>query len=30
LKEKWFRGHMTRAGNDWVADEIAAALRSGR
>jgi hypothetical protein len=30
LKAKWFRGHMTREGNDWVAGEIAAALRAGR
>ncbi|MBL8752777.1 MAG: hypothetical protein JNK15_05705 [Planctomycetes bacterium] len=30
LKAKWFAGHMTRHGNDWVAGEIAAALRTVR
>ena len=26
---RWFRGHMTREGNEWAAREIAAALRKG-
>lgn len=28
LRERWFDGHMTRAGNAWVAEQIAAALRA--
>ena len=27
LHERWFRGHMTREGNGWVAERVAAALR---
>lgn len=27
LRERWFAGHMTRAGNAWVAEQIAARLR---
>lgn len=30
LRTKWFRGHMTREGNDWAAQQIAAVLRAGR
>ena len=30
VRERWFDGHMTRAGNRWVAEQIAAALRAGR
>lgn len=30
LQAKWFRGHMTREGNGWVAGEVAAALRARR
>lgn len=30
LQKKWFRGHMTREGNGWVAREVAAALRARR
>jgi hypothetical protein len=30
LRTKWFRGHMTREGNTWVAREVAAALRAGK
>lgn len=30
LHRKWFRGHMTREGNGWVAREVAAALRTRR
>jgi hypothetical protein len=30
LRTRWFRGHMTREGNGWVAERVAAALRSGR
>lgn len=28
LRERWFDGHMTRAGNAWVAQRIAAELRA--
>ncbi len=28
LQQRWFRGHMTREGNAWVAREVAAALRA--
>jgi hypothetical protein len=27
LQDRWFDGHMTREGNGWVAEQIAAALR---
>lgn len=30
LRKRWFRGHMTREGNDWAAQQIAAALRARR
>ena len=30
LQTKWFRGHMTREGNQWVAEQVAAVLRQGR
>ena len=26
LRRRWFRGHMTREGNGWVAEQVAAAL----
>ncbi len=29
LRRRWFDGHMTREGNGWVAQRIAAALRAG-
>jgi hypothetical protein len=29
VQQRWFRGHMTREGNEWAAKEIAAALRAG-
>jgi hypothetical protein len=28
-EQRWFRGHMTREGNTWAAQQIAAALRAG-
>lgn len=30
VHDRWFAGHMTRAGNRWVAERIAAALRAPR
>lgn len=30
LRTKWFRGHMTREGNEWAAQQIAAVLRTKR
>jgi len=30
LDKKFFAGHMTAAGNQWVAEQIAAELRTGR
>jgi hypothetical protein len=30
VHDRWFAGHMTRAGNRWVAEQIAAALRAPR
>lgn len=30
VHERWFAGHMTRAGNRWVAEQVAAALREPR
>ena len=30
LQRQWFRGHMTREGNAWAAEQIAAVLRAGR
>lgn len=30
LQARWFRGHMTREGNQWVAEQVAAALRQLR
>jgi hypothetical protein len=30
LRTKWFRGHMTRDGNEWAAQQIAAVLRTKR
>jgi hypothetical protein len=30
LRRRWFRGHMTREGNGWVAGQVAAALRDWR
>jgi len=29
VQQRWFRGHMTREGNEWAAQQIAAALRAG-
>jgi len=30
VHDRWFAGHMTRAGNRWVAEQIAAVLRAPR
>lgn len=30
LHDRWFQGHMTREGNRWVAEQVAAALRAPR
>lgn len=30
LEQRWFRGHMTREGNGWIAGEVAKALRARR
>jgi hypothetical protein len=30
LRDRWFAGHMTRKGNRWVAEQVAAALRAPR